>query len=65
MKYIKRGDNFWKEKYIDQNNTSHFYISPEEEENGRKNYMYQTQENKHVKIIQSGREKQEMKTREW
>ena len=64
MEYIKRRNNFGKEKYIDQNNTPHFYISLEEEENGRKNYMYQTQENKHVKIIQSGLEKQEMKTGE-
>lgn len=64
MKYIKRCDDFGEEKSIDQNNNSHFYISPEEKKNGRKNYMYQTQENKHVKIIQSGREKQERRTKE-
>lgn len=64
MKYIKRCDDFGEEKGIDQNNNSHFYISPEEKKNGRKNYMYQTQENKHVKIIQSGPEKQERRTKE-
>ncbi len=64
MKYIKWGNDFGEEKSINQNNNSHFYISPEEKKNGRKNYMYQTQENKHVKIIQSGREKQERRTKE-
>ena len=64
MKYIKWGNDFGEEKSIKKNNNSHLYISPEEEKNGRKNYMYQTQENKHVKIIQSGPEKQERRTKE-
>ena len=64
MKYIKWGNNFRKKKSVYQNNNSHFYISPEEKEDGHKNYMYQAQENKHVKIIQSGLEKQEKKIKE-
>lgn len=64
MKYIKWGNDFGEKKSINQNNNSHFYISPKEKKNGRKNYMYQTQEDKHVKIIQSGPEKQERRTKE-
>lgn len=64
MKYIKRGNNLGKEKSIHRDNNSHLYVSPEEEKDASKNHMYQTQQNKHVKIIQSGQEKQEKKPKE-
>lgn len=64
MKYIKRCDDFGKEKTIHKDNASHFYIPSEKEKYNSKYNMYQAQENKHVKIIPSGLEKQEMRPKE-
>jgi hypothetical protein len=59
MEYVKRGDNFREKNCVQKQYSGHLNISPEEEKYTCKNSMYQTQKYKHVKIIPSGREKQE------
>lgn len=56
---IERWNNLWDKNHINKNNHPHLYRAIKEKENTRKNGVYQSDEQKHGKIIQSRPELQE------